>query len=490
MYFMVVTTKKGVNFAVYRHFHHTLLYLTKEKTTTMKKLLRLMMAVAVVLAFNVEAMAQIRINEVGTNGVDFEGASKWVELYNAGSADVDVTDLILCDFPQYPTVGSLAVLGGGSTTIPAGGFLVVAWPNLDMNGSGDAEVGLYVAGTFDFADAGAVLDYMQYGSAGHTREPAGVGAGFWSTGEFVPAAEAGMSLQFVDNGAPGSGNWVVAEPTPNAETAAQLSAIRISEIGFKDVDYEGAAKWVELQNTSDAAVDVTDLILCDFPQYPTVGSLTVLGGGNLVIPAGGFLVVAWASMDMDDDGDAEVGLYKAGSGGAFNQSSNVLDYMQYGEAGHQREGTAEGAGVWTAGDFVGSPEDGESLQLVDNALTGVANWVARPATPNAANGLATSVEDTEVPANFVLHANFPNPFNPTTTISYDLSRAGQVALDVYDMLGQKVTSLFDGGQAVGSYSYAWDGKDARGNVVSSGVYFYRLTLDGQLSQSRVMTLLK
>ena len=130
------------------------------------------------------------------------------------------------------------------------------------------------------------------------------------------------------------------------------------------------------------------------------------------------------------------------------------------------------------------------MQLVDNAATGVANWVSAPATPNAENTMSTSVEEGEAPNAFALHANFPNPFNPTTTISYDLERAGQVALEIYDTLGQRVTSLFSGTQAAGNHAYAWDGRDARGNVVSSGVYFYRLTLDGNFSQSRVMTLLK
>ena len=188
----------------------------------------------------------------------------------------------------------------------------------------------------------------------------------------------------------------------------------------------------------------------------------------------------------------KLGLYKEGSQGGFWRSGQrVLDYMQYGEAGHAREDEAETAGVWTIGDFVALHRDaGMSLQLVDDAETGAANWVARPATPNAANGLSTSVEDEALPSDFTLHANFPNPFNPSTTIAYDLVQAGEVALDVYDTLGQRVARLFAGSQAAGNYSVSWDGRDAQGNVVSSGIYFYRLTMNGQLSESRVMTLLK
>ncbi len=265
--------------------------------------------------------------------------------------------------------------------------------------------------------------------------------------------------------------------------------IRINEIGTNGVDFGGAAKWVELHNAGDTEEDISGLLLCDFPKYPALNSLTALDGTSTTIPAGGFLVVAWTELDNDADGDAEVGLYKAGTGD-FGDSNQMLDYMQYGAAGHFREGVAQAAGFWTEGEFVAAPASGMSLQLVDNAATGTSNWIERTATPNAANGLATGVEDGEVPGDFTLHANFPNPFNPTTTISYDLSRSGYVDLAVYDMLGQRINSLVTGSQPTGNYTYSWDGRDARGHVVSSGVYFYRLELDGRGSQSRVMTLLK
>ena len=449
-------------------------------------MLRMLMAIAVVVVFSFDASAQIRINEVGTNGVDFDGASKWVELYNEGDSEVDISDLILCDFPLYPTLGELTALGGSSTTIPAGGYLVVAWADLDMGNTGDAEVGLYAAGTSDFSDDGLMLDYMQYGTAGHFREGTAQTAGEWTVDDFVAAPGAGKSLQYVDIGVPGSRNWIIADATPNA--ANPLSGFRISEIGV-GVEFDGAMNWIEIQNVTDGELDASDLVLCDFPDYPNVRGLTALGGSSMIIPAGGFFVAAWPNLDQDNGGDSEVAIYKVDTDN-FGQANLLLDYMEYGSTGHTRAGVAAEAGAWPAGEFVPAPAAGTTLQLIDSSTPGAASWAALAPTPNAANGMATSVEEAETPADFMLHSNFPNPFNPTTTISYDLSRAGQVALDVYDMLGQKVASLFEGGQAAGNYSYAWDGRDARGDVVSSGVYFYRLTLDGRTSESRVMTLLK
>ena len=352
----------------------------------MKKMVRLTMAAALFMVFTMSAAGQVRINEVGTNGVDFDGASKWVELYNAGDTEVDVANLILCDFPDYPVLNALTPLDGTSTTIPAGGYLVVAWPTLDMDADGDAEVGLYREGSQGaFGDPNNLLDYMQYGEAGHAREDEAETAGLWTIGDFVAAAASGMSLQYVESGTPGSGNWIAAEPTPNAANPVLLSQVRITEVGFDGVDFDGAAKWVELHNTGDTEIDVSNLILCDFPDYPVVNTLTPLGGSSTTIPAGGYLVVAWPTLDMDADGDAEIGLYKEGSQGAFGDPSNVLDYMQYGEAGHAREDEAETAGVWTIGEFVAAPASGMSLQLVDAGETGAANWIAAPATPNAPN---------------------------------------------------------------------------------------------------------
>lgn len=268
-----------------------------------------------------------------------------------------------------------------------------------------------------------------------------------------------------------------------------FAQIRVTEIGYNGVMYEGAAKWVELQNLGDTEVDVSNLVLCDFPRYPLINELTPLGGTSATIPAGGLLVVAWPDLGGGLS-HAEVGLYKEGTGFAFEVADNMLDYMQFGQAGHEREPVAVAAGLWTADEFVASAEAGKSLQLVISD-TGEEQWEDRDPTPNAVNSTATAIEDLDdLPGDFRLFANFPNPFNPSTSISYELNRSGEVVLSVYDMLGKKVVDLHRGAQTAGSYSVSWDGRDASGIGVASGLYLYRLAVDGQNSQSRVMTLLK
>jgi hypothetical protein len=79
-----------------------------------------------------------------------------------------------------------------------------------------------------------------------------------------------------------------------------------------------------------------------------------------------------------------------------------------------------------------------------------------------------------LPKSFALHQNFPNPFNPTTTIRYDLPKQSHVRIVIYDALGQEVREIFAGEQEAGFQSIVWGGVNARGNTVASGMYFYRI----------------
>jgi hypothetical protein len=88
-----------------------------------------------------------------------------------------------------------------------------------------------------------------------------------------------------------------------------------------------------------------------------------------------------------------------------------------------------------------------------------------------------------------LEANVPNPFNPSTTIRYQVAQSGPATIRVYDVSGQLVRTLVNRSHDVGSYETRWDGRDERGLSASSGVYFYRLET-GRFTQTRRMVLLK
>ena len=85
--------------------------------------------------------------------------------------------------------------------------------------------------------------------------------------------------------------------------------------------------------------------------------------------------------------------------------------------------------------------------------------------------------------------NYPNPFNPNTTLNFSLKQAGDVTLEIYNILGQKINTLVEGNLDAGHHSVVWNGKNDAGINVSSGVYFYKLTA-ANYSKSRQMTLIK
>lgn len=88
-----------------------------------------------------------------------------------------------------------------------------------------------------------------------------------------------------------------------------------------------------------------------------------------------------------------------------------------------------------------------------------------------------------------LMANFPNPFNPRTTVSFELAQASRVQLEVYDLRGRLVASLLNEERGAGSHQVIWTGKDMQGRAVASGVYLYRLRAFGY-DETRRMTLVR
>lgn len=88
-----------------------------------------------------------------------------------------------------------------------------------------------------------------------------------------------------------------------------------------------------------------------------------------------------------------------------------------------------------------------------------------------------------------LSGNYPNPFNPETTISYSLKEASPVIIDIYNNRGQLIKNLVNNSDGSGLHNVVWQGRDNNGNLVSSGVYYYKMTA-GKYSSTRKMLMLK
>lgn len=105
--------------------------------------------------------------------------------------------------------------------------------------------------------------------------------------------------------------------------------------------------------------------------------------------------------------------------------------------------------------------------------------------------VAGVLELQSTPMEFALHQNFPNPFNPDTTIKYELAESADVTLQIYNVLGQVVRTLVvSESQPPGRYQIRWNGMDDRGVSVSSGVYFYKISAEGKFHDVRKLMLLK
>lgn len=138
---------------------------------------------------------------------------------------------------------------------------------------------------------------------------------------------------------------------------------------------------------------------------------------------------------------------------------------------------------------------------VRDALTGAAVDLGTPGADNTfgagridafeAVQLVTGVEgdDSILPTQFSLAQNYPNPFNPSTLIRYTLPANGQVTLEIFNLLGQKIRMLVNGRKSAGAHQIEWGGLNDAGKSVASGVYLYRLQA-GTFMETRKMLLLQ
>jgi len=246
----------------------------------------------------------------------------------------------------------------------------------------------------------------------------------------------------------------------------ESSDVVINEINYNSSDTFDPRDWVELYNNSGSAIDLTGWYFSDsnndhqffFPEgYTLEENAYVVLSRDTVVFKTLFPEVSNVLGDMD------FGL--SGSGEQvriYNDSENLIDQLVYSDSTPWPE-DADG--------------NGSTLSLthpdLDNSLA--ENWAASIGigTPGEYNSdvlvsaeLETSVD---LPKGIILEQNFPNPFNPTTVISYQVADFSDVSLRVYDALGREVASLVDEYQQSGAYQVVFDASS-----LSSGVYIYQL----------------
>jgi len=136
--------------------------------------------------------------------------------------------------------------------------------------------------------------------------------------------------------------------------------------------------------------------------------------------------------------------------------------------------------------------NGEELQdpngewIEGNLAPGDISMVTHPGDPNDYPPLTSVDEFNELADKFELKNNYPNPFNPTTNISFVIAQNSNVRLDIFNSLGEHVRNLFSQDYSPGNYTTIWNARDDFGYKVNSGIYIYRLSTNNYVESKRMV----
>lgn len=250
----------------------------------------------------------------------------------------------------------------------------------------------------------------------------------------------------------------------------------INEIMYNSSDDLVTGDWIELYNATDYKIDLSGWILKDEDdthefrfQYGTD------------IPSNSYLVVSADLESFNSQYDdvspllGEMGYNLAGGSDQvrlYDNTGAIVDSVQYSDE-VPWDSTADGTGY--------------TLELIDpmsdNSLpTSWKRGSQLGGTPGSPNTVIVSTEEQRsVPSKFSLKQNFPNPFNPSTNITFELPNQIRVKLTVYDMLGRRVSILTDEVKSMGTHTVSWDASEQ-----SSGVYIYKLETASEVFTKKML----
>jgi hypothetical protein len=258
------------------------------------------------------------------------------------------------------------------------------------------------------------------------------------------------------------------------------SAIVINEINYKSAANLDTKDWIELYNNSGVTMDVSGWLFRDDDdqhayifQVPT----TIQPYNYLVLcrDVQAFKLINPEAKHMAGDLD-----FKLSSSGdvlrLYNAGGTLIDRVSYGSIS-----------PWP--DLTGL--EGSTLELIDPGLDNALpfNWKAsgkKGGSPDAING-ASVVTDVRKHYGLELSLeNYPNPFHESTTITCQLSESAHVTLAIINMMGETVNVLVNRDQSAGTFEVEWNGTDATGTELPSGIYIYRLSTDKVQISRRLM----
>ena len=223
--------------------------------------------------------------------------------------------------------------------------------------------------------------------------------------------------------------------------------------------------FIELYNYGMEAIDIGGFYFTDNLTGSFLYHITDSSASETTINAGGFLVI-WVDADPEQ-GPLHVDFTLNGGGediGIYDPNGSAIIEMSFSS---QSEDTSYGR----------YPDGSDTWQFMNP-------------TPGMVNTQELSLNNNiTMPDQFMIHNNYPNPFNPVTTLYYDLPENCLVNITIYDMLGRQVKTLIKQTQAVGYRSVIWDASNDYGEPVSAGIYLYQIQA-GEYISTKKMVLLK
>lgn len=217
--------------------------------------------------------------------------------------------------------------------------------------------------------------------------------------------------------------------------------------------------WLELYNPTSEPVLLTGRYLTDKPDNLIKWQFT---DDSLFINPGEFLIV-WCDEDEEQDGIHTN--FKLSANGEFigfteTDGVTIIDSISFGEQN-------------TDISFGRFPDASD-------------NWQFLSPTPGS-NNILSGIEDELIPTDFKIAA-YPNPFNPSTTIQYQIPLRADVKIKIYDLLGRSIWQKDEGVQEAGTYELRWNGINQTGTKVTSGIYLLRVEADNLIKTHKLMLL--
>ncbi len=365
----------------------------------------------------------------------------WIEIANIGTSAIDLSGLGLTDHMEgtpdfvFP-----------STTLAPGEYLLVWADEEPLEGAFHAPFKLDGDGEDVYLTDGAVIiDQITYPELGTD-----ISWGRWEDGT--------GAWQMLSLATPGAENENPEEPEAITLFINEFMALNTTGIQDEAGQYED---WVEIYNPGPESVSMGGLFLTDDLALTTQWAFP-----DTTLAAGDFLLV-WCDNDSGD-GPLHANFKLSGSGEEIGLFARL----------------AAGNGEIDSHTYLSQASNISEGRAADGAET----WISfETPTPGESNGSSSAVPGAPAPS-LMLLPNFPNPFNPHTSLRFVLPSDGNVQLGIFDSSGRLVRQLMDDVLPAGRHEVIWNGQNGQGYAQSSGVYLSRLTFLGEERMGRLILL--